>query len=171
MTDNEAPRLTAKDLEKAIEKLKKNGVGVDDYQVVLPAQTVYHIYRENERLTKEVDAMAQELKERRAVMPLMAQHEQVSPTTQPDPKTGLVPCGCGGVVEQEDFHDGFFPYSRVTCRGCWTETTRCRCTTEEAHEMERIGWNASHGYTAPPRPGAIGPETGEMDPNGDEGAE
>ena len=65
MTDNEAPRLTAKDLEKAIEKLKKNGVRVDDYQVVLPAQTVYHIYRENERLKKEVDAMAQELKERR----------------------------------------------------------------------------------------------------------
>ena len=25
-----------------------------------------------------------------------AQHEQVNPTTQPDPDTGLVPCGCGG---------------------------------------------------------------------------
>ena len=89
---------------------------------------------------------------------------------QPDPITGLVPCGCGGEVEQEDFHDGFFPYSRVTCRGCWTETTRCRCTTEEAHKMAMIGWNASHGYTAPPLPGAIGPGTGEMAPNGDEGA-
>ena len=78
----------------------------------------------------------------------------------PDPDTGLVPCGCGGEVEQEDFHDGFFPYSRVTCRGCGTETTRCRCTTEEAHKMARIGWNASHGYTAPSLPGAIGPEPG-----------
>ena len=92
------------------------------------------------------------------------------PIKQPDPITGLVPCGCGGVVEQEDFHDGFFPHSRVTCCGCCTETTRCRCTTEEAHEMARIGWNASHGYTAPPRPGAIVPETDEMAPNGDEGA-
>ena len=92
------------------------------------------------------------------------------PVKQPDPITGLAPCGCGGKVEQEDFHDGFFPYSRVTCRGCWTETTRCRRTTKEAHEMARIGWNASHGYTAPPRPGAIGPGTGEMDPNGEEGA-
>ena len=89
---------------------------------------------------------------------------------QPDPITGLAPCGCGGVVEQEDFHDGFFPCSRVTCRGCWTETTRCRCTTKEAHEMARIGWNTSHGYTAPPRPGAIVPGAGEMAPNGDEGA-
>ena len=89
---------------------------------------------------------------------------------QPDPITGLAPCGCGGVVEQEDFHDGFFPHSRVTCRGCWTETTRCRCTTEEAHEMARIGWNASRGYTAPPPSGAIGPGTGEMAPNGEEGA-
>lgn len=26
------------------------------------------------------------------------------------------------------------------------------------------------GYTTPPRPGAIGPDAGEMDPNGDEGA-
>ena len=102
--------------------------------------------------------------------PTVAEDNNV-PAKQPDPITGLAPCGCGGEVEQEDFHDGFFPYSRVTCRGCWTETTRCRCTTEEAHKMARIGWNASHGYTAPPRPGAIVPDAGEMDPNGDEGAE
>ena len=88
-----------------------------------------------------------------AISYLLAEDNNV-PIKQPDPITGLVPCGCGGVVEQEDFHDGFFPYSRVTCRGCWTETTRCRCTTEEAHKMAMIGWNASHGYTAPSRPGA-----------------
>ena len=64
----------------------------------------------------------------------------------PDPDTGLVPCGCGGVVEQEDFHDGFFPHSRVMCRGCWTETTRCRRTTEEAHKMAKIGWNTAMGW-------------------------
>ena len=101
--------------------------------------------------------------------PTVAEDNNV-PVKHPDPITGLVPCGCGGKVEQEDFHNGFFPYSRVTCRGCWTDTTRCRRTTKEAHEMARIGWNASHGYTAPPRPGAIGPGTGGMAPNG-EGAE
>ena len=44
-------------------------------------------------------------------------------------------------------------------------------TSEEAHDMAKEAWDAAMGYTPPPRPGAIGPETGEMAPNGDEGAE
>ena len=46
-----------------------------------------------------------------------------------------------------------------------------------ATEEDAIGWIQKTGKwwpgeekTEPPRPGAIGPETGEMDPNGDEGA-
>ena len=90
---------------------------------------------------------------------------------QPDPITGLVPCGCGGVTEQTDFHDGFFPHSKVECLECGDEIMRAGDTIAEAHDMAKMGWNISHGYTAPPRPGAIGPETGDMAPDGDEGEE
>ena len=89
---------------------------------------------------------------------------------QPDPTTGLVPCGCGGVTEQTDFHDGFFPHSKVECLECGDEIMRAGDTIAEAHDMAKMGWNISHGYTAPPRPGAIVPDAGEMAPNGDEGA-
>ena len=88
----------------------------------------------------------------------------------PDPITGLVPCGCGGVTEQTDFHDGFFPHSKVECLECGDEIMRAGDTIAEAHDMAKMGWNASHGYTAPPFPGAIVPDVGEMAPNGDEGA-
>ncbi|NCB75174.1 MAG: hypothetical protein EOM51_10595 [Clostridia bacterium] len=89
---------------------------------------------------------------------------------QPDPITGLVPCGCGGVVEQTDFHDGFFPYSKVECLECGNEIMRAGNTASESHSEAKRAWNASHSYTAPPRPGAIGPDVGEMAPNGEEGA-
>ena len=77
-----------------------------------------------------------------------------APVKQPDTITGLAPCGCGGVTEQTDFHDGFFPYSKVECLECGDEIMRAGDTIAEAHDMATIGWNASHGYTAPPRPGA-----------------
>ena len=67
---------------------------------------------------------------------------------QPDPITGLVPCGCGGVVEQTDFHDGFFPHSKVECLECGIEIMRAGYTIAEAHDMAKIGWNISHGYVA-----------------------
>ena len=70
-----------------------------------------------------------------------------------------------------DFHDGFFPYSKVECLECGNEIMRAGYTVSEAHSEAKGAWNTSHGYTAPPRPGAIGPGTGETDPNGEEGAE
>ena len=89
---------------------------------------------------------------------------------QPDPITGLVPCGCGGVAEQMDFHAAFFPHSKVECLECGIEIMRTGYTIAEAHDMAKMGWNTSRGYTAPHLPGAIGPDAGEMAPNGDEGA-
>ena len=84
---------------------------------------------------------------------------------QPDPITGLVPCGCGGRVEihfsgyePDDYH--------VVCEQCHVGTWDV--TGEE--NAKRV-WNTAMGYTAPPRPGAIGPDAGEMVPNGDEGAD
>ena len=73
---------------------------------------------------------------------------------QPDPITGLAPCGCGGVVEQTDFHDDFFYHSKVECLECGIEIMRAGYTIAEAHDMAKMGWNTSRGYTAPPRPGA-----------------
>ena len=67
MTDLNFIHLEAKDIKKAIEALKKNGVGQNGCQVVLDANMVYQIMLENERLRRK-----------------------------PDPETGLVPCGCGG---------------------------------------------------------------------------
>ena len=90
---------------------------------------------------------------------------------QPDPITGLAPCGCGGVVEQTDFHNDFFYHSKVECLECGIEIMRTGYTIAEAHDMAKMGWNTSRGYTAPHLPGAIGPDAGEMAPNGDEGAE
>ena len=85
--------------------------------------------------------------------PTVAEDNNV-PVKQPDPITGLVPCGCGGVTEQTDFHDGFFPYSKVECLECGNEIMRAGNTASEAHSEAKRAWNTSHGYTAPPRPGA-----------------
>ena len=78
--------------------------------------------------------------------PTVAKDNNV-PTKQPDPITGLVPCGCGGVTYQTDFHDGFFPHSEVKCRGCSTTTMMAGKTFAEAHDKAKSDWNASHGYT------------------------
>ena len=85
---------------------------------------------------------------------LLAEDNNV-PVKQPDPITGLVPCGCGGVTEQTDFHDGFFPYSKVECLECGNEIMRAGNTASESHSEAKRAWNASHGYTAPPRPSAM----------------
>ena len=84
---------------------------------------------------------------------------------QPDPITGLVPCGCGGDAEM---HFGVYEQNDhyVECRACHIGT---RVITGEENAT-RV-WNTAMGYTAPPRPGAIGPDAGEMAPNGDEGEE
>ena len=49
-----------------------------------------------------------------------AQPEQVSPTTQPDPDTGLVPCGCGGSAAYHISYDGkaWSTTVKVACNKC-----------------------------------------------------
>ncbi len=83
---------------------------------------------------------------------------------QPDPKTGLVPCGCGG---KAGFH-----YSVIVDNDCYVECGICGGHTMVAlsEDKARDAWNTAMGYTAPSRQGAIGPDASEMDSNGDEGA-
>lgn len=71
---------------------------------------------------------------------------------QPDPITGLMPCGCEGVIEQTDFHDGFFPHSKIECLECGIEMMRAGNTLLEAHAKVKRDWNKAHGYTDPNEP-------------------
>ena len=80
----------------------------------------------------------------------------------PDPITGLVPCGCGCEPELRDEDRGWY---QVYCTGCDMHGGNSHTPDGVIEE-----WNTAMGYTAPPRPGAIGPETGEMAMNGDENA-
>ena len=77
---------------------------------------------------------------------------------QPDPDTGLVPCGCGG---KAGFH-----YSVVIDNDCYVECGICGVHSKVAlsEEKARDAWNTAMS-------GATGPDAGEMAPNGDEGAE
>jgi len=85
---------------------------------------------------------------------------------QPDPDTGLMPCGCGGKAkvwpsEPTQFTRVITDYE-VGCTECAMTTGWVRGKQENAIKV----WNTAMGYTAPPRPDA-----GEMAQNGDEGAE
>ena len=64
---------------------------------------------------------------------------------EPDPDTGLMPCGCGGVTEQTDFHDGFFPHSKVDCLECGIEIMRAGNIIAEAHDEAKRDWNHAMG--------------------------
>jgi hypothetical protein len=67
---------------------------------------------------REVDAMSQELKERRVVMPILAKRERellAELNKEPDPETGLVPCGCGGIPR---LHKDTFLHYYVECPKC-----------------------------------------------------
>lgn len=101
---------------------------------------------------------------------------------QPDPITGLVPCGCGGEVYPH-YQLGWCHESGVQafevstgCDGCGTCTKPRRghyvngIDKDDTELASKRDWNTSHGYTAPPLPSAIGPKTDGIDPNGDEGA-
>ena len=64
---------------------------------------------------------------------------------QPDPITGLVPCGCGGkaghmVWPDENFPNGLRLY--VICGECMTETSGFNETKENAANR----WNRAMGY-------------------------
>ena len=95
-----------------------------------------------------------------AISYLLAEDSNV-PAKQPDPITGLVPCGCGGKAMIHECHNLSYV---IYCDKCKIETNY-QLTADTAKDA----WNTAMGYTAPPRPGAIGPDAGEMDPNGDEG--
>ena len=88
--------------------------------------------------------------------------------SQPDPITGLVPCGCGGkaiLFHQPDIEgpgsdgDRWAVFCEKTC-GMGTSDFTSR---EYAVET----WNTGMGYTPP---GAIGLEPDRTAPNGDKGA-
>ena len=83
------------------------------------------------------------------------------PVKQPDPITGLVPCGGRKAMLCCTVGEGFW----VACSGV------SQANRYETEAFAIKAWNESMGYTAPPPSGAIGPDAGEMDPNGDEGAE
>ena len=106
---------------------------------------------------------------------------KLKPAT-PDPITGLVPCDfCTDTFGQKPLlqENKYKPYT------CMMSTISIE-ENNGKHQIEIDLWDGGNVYaafeinycpmcgrklTAPPRPGAIGPETGEMAPNGDEGAE
>ena len=88
---------------------------------------------------REVDAMAQELKERRAIMPQMARRErELLAEKQPNHKTGLVNCGCGGKPKAHQAYDGSWC---VQCGACHLTTlyraVKGTCVTD---------WNRAMGW-------------------------
>ena len=94
-----------------------------------------------------------------AISYLLAEDNNV-PVKQPDPITGLVPCGGRKAMLCCTVGEGFW----VACSGV------SQANRYETEAFAIKAWNESMGYTAPPPSGAIGPGTGEMAPNGEEGA-
>ena len=90
---------------------------------------------------------------------LLAEDNNV-PVKRPDPITGLVPCGGRKAMLCCTVGEGFW----VACSGV------SQANRYETEAFAIKAWNESMGYTAPPPSGAIGPGTGEMAPNGEEGA-
>ena len=90
---------------------------------------------------------------------LLAEDNNV-PIKQPDPITGLVPCGGRKAMLCCTVGEGFW----VACSGV------SQANRYETEAFAIKAWNESMGYTAPPRPGAIVPNAGGMAPNGEEGA-
>ncbi len=66
---------------------------------------------------------------------------------QPDPITGLAPCGCGGDAVRNGM--SFFCAYVTSCSECGT-LAWSKASQREADD----NWNTSRGYTAPSRPGA-----------------
>ena len=86
---------------------------------------------------------------------LLAEDNNV-PIKQPDPITGLVPC--------EACEDGGWS---------WLCTRSAQKAADDIYEVEvesKYCPECGRKLTAPPRPGAIGPDAVKMAPNGDEGA-
>ena len=97
--------------------------------------------------------------------------------SQPCPDTGIVSCGCGAIAKvrkSQAPHSGYYIVCQnINCIcnvGFDRDTSGVPLGYFKTEEEAIKAWNTAMGYTAPPRPGAIGPDAGEMDPNGDEGA-
>ena len=93
---------------------------------------------------REYDAMAQERKEHRFVMPIMAQHErELLGEKQPDPYTGLMPCGCGRAMRVECYpgNHGLADAYQVFCYGCNVGTIPMRSA-----ERAQVAWNRAMGW-------------------------
>ena len=96
---------------------------------------------------------------------------------QPDPKTGLVPCGCGGkarikhdgsysskcIVENADrtvrYETSTVEYPGHTHAWVDCDNEKCKCSVGysgglifKTDEEARDAWNVAMGYTAPPLP-------------------
>lgn len=65
---------------------------------------------------------------------------------QPDPITGLMPCGCGGRAKQGDFFDGFFYFGAISCLGCEIELRIPSLTPEESSGRVKVAWNRAMGW-------------------------
>ena len=59
---------------------------------------------------------------------------------EPDPDTGLVPCGCGGKARLYELNDDFY-LVRVECSQCYVAT---RATYNE--ERATHDWNTAMGW-------------------------
>ena len=61
-------------------------------------------------------------------------------TPQPDPDTGLVPCGCGGRARLYELDDDFY-LVRVECSQCYVATRATYNEERATHDWNRaMGW-------------------------------
>lgn len=60
---------------------------------------------------------------------------------QPDPITGLVPCGCGGKAETHELFGEYSGTYMTDCKECATGTTQYN-TEKESQDA----WNTAMGY-------------------------
>ena len=59
---------------------------------------------------------------------------------QPDPETGLVPCGCGGKAETHELYGEYSGTYMTDCKECGTGTTQYSTKKES-----RDAWNTAMG--------------------------
>lgn len=59
---------------------------------------------------------------------------------QPDPDTGLVPCGCGGKAETHELFGEYSGTYMTDCKECGTGTTQYSTKKES-----RDAWNTAMG--------------------------
>ena len=65
-------------------------------------------------------------------------------STQPDPSTGLMPCGCGGKARLLRKPIGNWVDHKIACDSCTTETAWV--AGKDSAEMAKIEWNTAMGW-------------------------